>query len=89
MSSSKTKTVIIGISGPSSSGKTTVARLLRTILNFDAEPQNGVKGIRTFIVHEDDFYKNDDEYVFSMFLLLLVLFGVISFVLVLKRNYFC
>lgn len=46
---SKQKAILLGISGVSSSGKTTLARLLRDIL-----PQ-------TFILHEDDFYKTDTE----------------------------
>ena len=45
------KAVVVGISGCSSSGKTTLARLLRDIFP------------NTFILHEDDFYKNDKEYV--------------------------
>lgn len=43
------ETVLIGISGPSSSGKTTLSRLLRDIYP------------NTFILHEDDFYKTDAE----------------------------
>ncbi|SPQ27678.1 0fb0de0f-c6c1-4190-8821-6d8a92a35627 [Thermothielavioides terrestris] len=43
------RTVVIGISGCSSSGKTTLARLLRDIF-----PE-------TFILHEDDFYKPESE----------------------------
>ncbi|KAK8217318.1 ribosylnicotinamide kinase [Zalaria obscura] len=43
------KALLIGISGVSSSGKTTLARLLRDII-----PD-------TFILHEDDFYKTDAE----------------------------
>ncbi|KAK4157496.1 nicotinamide riboside kinase, partial [Chaetomidium leptoderma] len=43
------RTVVIGISGCSSSGKTTLARLLRDIF-----PE-------TFILHEDDFYKAESE----------------------------
>lgn len=43
------KAILIGISGPSSSGKTTLSRLLRDILPT------------TFILHEDDFYKTDTE----------------------------
>ncbi|KAE8146006.1 hypothetical protein BDV25DRAFT_144114 [Aspergillus avenaceus] len=48
-------TSIIGISGPSSSGKTTLARLLQRIFN-DADPS-----LRTFMIHEDDFYFPDDK----------------------------
>jgi nicotinamide/nicotinate riboside kinase len=44
------RTILIGISGCSSSGKTTLARLLR-----DMFPE-------TFILHEDDFYKRESEY---------------------------
>lgn len=47
------ETIIIGISGPSSSGKTTLARLLRTVF--------AVHGMKTFIIHEDDFYYPDDR----------------------------
>jgi nicotinamide/nicotinate riboside kinase len=43
------KALLIGISGPSSSGKTTLARLLRSILP------------NSFIVHQDDFYKTDAD----------------------------
>ncbi|KAK4133289.1 hypothetical protein BT67DRAFT_424242 [Trichocladium antarcticum] len=43
------RAVIVGISGCSSSGKTTLARLLR-----DMFPE-------TFILHEDDFYKPESE----------------------------
>lgn len=43
------KAVVVGISGCSSSGKTTLARLLRDIFP------------NTFILHEDDFYKQDDQ----------------------------
>ena len=45
----KTKALIVGISGVSSSGKTTLSRLLRDIFP------------RTFILHQDDFYKPDVE----------------------------
>lgn len=44
------KAIIIGISGCSSSGKTTLARLLRDIFP------------NTMILHEDDFYKPEAEY---------------------------
>ncbi|KAI0472340.1 nicotinamide riboside kinase 1 [Xylaria cf. heliscus] len=43
------KAIIVGISGPSSSGKTTLARLLRDVFPH------------TFILHEDDFYRAEDE----------------------------
>ena len=41
--------ILVGISGPSSSGKTTLARLLRDVLP------------NAFILHEDDFYKDDSQ----------------------------
>ncbi len=43
------KAVVVAISGCSSSGKTTLARLLRDIFP------------NTFILHEDDFYKPEDQ----------------------------
>ncbi|KAI9487074.1 MAG: P-loop containing nucleoside triphosphate hydrolase protein [Benjaminiella poitrasii] len=43
------KVYTIGISGPSCSGKTTVARILRQVLKH------------TVIVYQDDFYKPDSE----------------------------
>ncbi|KAK6436990.1 ribosylnicotinamide kinase [Oleoguttula sp. CCFEE 5521] len=43
------KALLIALSGPSSSGKTTLARLLRDIIPH------------SFILHEDDFYKTDAE----------------------------
>ncbi|KAF2096727.1 P-loop containing nucleoside triphosphate hydrolase protein, partial [Rhizodiscina lignyota] len=46
--------LLIGISGPSSSGKTTLSRLLRDVLN--SSPL-----LHAFILHEDDFYKTDAE----------------------------
>lgn len=46
---SESKALIVGISGVSSSGKTTLARLLRDIFP------------NTFVLHEDDFYKTDAE----------------------------
>lgn len=51
------QTGVIGISGPSSSGKTTLARLLQRIFSKADE------SLFTFIVHEDDFYFPDDRYV--------------------------
>ncbi|RDW81110.1 ribosylnicotinamide kinase [Aspergillus mulundensis] len=55
-------TSIIGLSGPSSSGKTTLARLLQRIFSNQPQdqPQTG-KQISTFIIHEDDFYQPDDR----------------------------
>ncbi|KAL1983040.1 hypothetical protein VTN96DRAFT_523 [Rasamsonia emersonii] len=50
----KKKTIVIGLSGPSSSGKTTLARLLKTIFSVSGR-------VRTFIIHEDDFYFPDDK----------------------------
>ncbi|KAK7752318.1 ribosylnicotinamide kinase [Diatrype stigma] len=44
------KAVIVGISGASSSGKTTLARLLRDVFP------------NTFVLHEDDFYKPEAKY---------------------------
>ncbi len=41
--------IVIGISGPSSSGKSTLARILRRI--YDG----------SFILHQDDFYKAEEE----------------------------
>ncbi|GAB0134254.1 hypothetical protein EsDP_00002634 [Epichloe bromicola] len=49
MSVDSPNALIIGISGCSSSGKTTLARLLRDIFP------------NTFILHEDDFYKPEPE----------------------------
>jgi nicotinamide/nicotinate riboside kinase len=43
------KAVVVGLSGCSSSGKTTLARLLRDIFP------------NTFVLHEDDFYKAETE----------------------------
>ncbi|KGO78433.1 Phosphoribulokinase/uridine kinase [Penicillium italicum] len=54
------KAVIIGISGPSSSGKTTLARLLQRVfcgVNLKAKDSR----LNTFIIHEDDFYFPDDQ----------------------------
>jgi len=52
------KAIIVGISGCSSSGKTTLARLLRDIFP------------NTFILHEDDFYKAEDQLVSPFFFFL-------------------
>jgi nicotinamide/nicotinate riboside kinase len=43
------KAIVVGISGCSSSGKTTLSRLLRDIFPS------------TFVLHEDDFYKPEDQ----------------------------
>jgi nicotinamide/nicotinate riboside kinase len=43
------KAIIVGISGASSSGKTTLARLLRDIFP------------NSFVLHEDDFYKPAEQ----------------------------
>ncbi len=67
------KAVIVGISGPSSSGKTTLARLLQRIfygvqLDCDSRAQDNDNDndndnkLNTFIIHEDDFYYPDDQY---------------------------
>jgi nicotinamide/nicotinate riboside kinase len=50
ISASKPRTLLIALSGPSCSGKTTLARLLRDALAPHA-----------FILHEDDFYKTDAD----------------------------
>ncbi|KAH8428305.1 ribosylnicotinamide kinase [Aspergillus melleus] len=66
---------IIGLSGPSSSGKTTLTRLLQRIFNSSSSSSSSdVPGsnstsdsdherspLRTFIIHEDDFYHSDDR----------------------------
>lgn len=49
MTETSRKAIIVGISGPSSSGKTTLARLLRDVFP------------NTFILHEDDFYRAEEE----------------------------
>ncbi|KAK2591740.1 ribosylnicotinamide kinase [Conoideocrella luteorostrata] len=49
MAANPPKSLIVGLSGCSSSGKTTLARLLRDIFP------------NTFILHEDDFYKPEPE----------------------------
>ncbi|RAL03958.1 ribosylnicotinamide kinase [Aspergillus ibericus CBS 121593] len=53
-------TTIIGLSGPSSSGKTTLARLLQRIFS-KLSPDLHDPSLNTFIVHEDDFYHSDDK----------------------------
>ncbi|KAL2861430.1 hypothetical protein BJX68DRAFT_4690 [Aspergillus pseudodeflectus] len=59
------RTSIIALSGPSSSGKTTLARLLQRIFaHLDMKSERGqaqAPPISTFIIHEDDFYHPDDK----------------------------
>jgi nicotinamide/nicotinate riboside kinase len=57
--SNRPKALIVGISGPSSSGKTTLARLLQRV--FCGVPLNTTQSLNTFIIHEDDFYYPDDQ----------------------------
>ncbi|KEF57620.1 uncharacterized protein A1O9_05538 [Exophiala aquamarina CBS 119918] len=58
-------TIVLGLSGPSSSGKTTLARLLRstfntTISSTAQQQQEPCKlTLRLFILHQDDFYLTD------------------------------
>lgn len=66
-------TLIIGISGPSSSGKTTLTRLLQSVFSGLEYPNNNDNNnntpinpnpqswLQTFIIHEDDFYLPDDK----------------------------
>jgi nicotinamide/nicotinate riboside kinase len=54
---SSTRTLIIGLSGPSCSGKSTLARLLRSIFNIKLPGLT----LSLFILHEDDFYKPDNQ----------------------------
>ncbi|EXJ64745.1 hypothetical protein A1O7_01083 [Cladophialophora yegresii CBS 114405] len=51
------QTIIIGLSGPSSSGKTTLARLLREITNLESPGLS----ISLAILHQDDSYKTDKD----------------------------
>lgn len=67
------QTLLVGLSGPSSSGKTTLARLLRQIFNSNHNNNKSnnttsssaslspetERSLRLFILHEDDFYKTD------------------------------
>lgn len=55
------KNLIVGLSGPSSSGKTTLARLLRSVFTIPASPETNHNAITLFILHQDDFYKTDAE----------------------------
>jgi len=58
MTDPPSKALIVGISGPSSSGKTTLARLLQRVFN---EVNLNAHHLTTFIIHEDDFYYPDDQ----------------------------
>lgn len=64
----ETTTILLGLSGPSSSGKTTLARLLRTIFNISVSSpapsssttqQQKQWKLSLFILHQDDFYLTD------------------------------
>jgi len=57
------RALIIGLSGPSSSGKTTLARLLRTVFNISASETTNGRSTKLFIFHQDDTYKTDTEFV--------------------------
>jgi nicotinamide/nicotinate riboside kinase len=57
------RALIIGLSGPSSSGKTTLARLLRTVFNISAPETTNGRSTKLFIFHQDDTYKTDTEFV--------------------------
>ena len=50
MSTTPSSPILLGLSGPSSSGKTTLARLLRTIFSPHVQ-----------ILHQDDFYRPEAE----------------------------
>ncbi|KAJ5205883.1 SNF2-related protein [Penicillium cf. griseofulvum] len=52
--------IVVGISGPSSSGKTTLARLLQRVF-YGVNPKPRDSRLNTFIIHEDDFYFPDDK----------------------------
>ncbi|KPI40977.1 Nicotinamide riboside kinase [Cyphellophora attinorum] len=56
--SRKPLTLLVGLSGPSSSGKTTLARLLRTLFSLPAA-ESGYVSLSLFILHQDDFYHTD------------------------------
>ena len=53
--------VVLGVSGPSSSGKTTLSRALRDLFEW--------AGVPTVLVHEDDFYLDEERWeIHSLFL---------------------
>ncbi|RMZ77614.1 hypothetical protein DV737_g4299, partial [Chaetothyriales sp. CBS 132003] len=56
-----TRTLLVGLSGPSCSGKTTLARFLRTIFTIPASASTHNRSITAFILHVDDFYKTDKD----------------------------
>lgn len=56
----------MGISGPSSSGKTTLARLLQRIF-CGVRGESGGLTVKSFIIHEDDFYFSDDRWVLPQY----------------------
>ncbi|KAJ5703571.1 Phosphoribulokinase/uridine kinase [Penicillium malachiteum] len=58
--SDQANAIVVGISGPSSSGKTTLARLLQRIF-CGVDLQSSDSKLNTFIIHEDDFYYPDDQ----------------------------
>lgn len=71
-SSENPTTILLGLSGPSSSGKTTLARLLRSIFNLTIPPASATVTqqddqplpppswkLSLFILHQDDFYLTD------------------------------
>ncbi|KAI5293650.1 ribosylnicotinamide kinase [Ascosphaera acerosa] len=49
--------LLVGIGGPSSGGKTTLARLLLQVF----QGGGAATDVGAFIIHEDDFYKPDDK----------------------------
>ncbi|KAI5300584.1 ribosylnicotinamide kinase [Ascosphaera pollenicola] len=58
--SSREVILLVGIGGPSSGGKTTLARLLLSVFQNGLRTDRGGE-FRSFIIHEDDFYKPDDQ----------------------------
>jgi nicotinamide/nicotinate riboside kinase len=61
------RTLTVGLSGPSSSGKTTLARLLSRIFDVDASAVSGGRSAKLFIFHQDDTFKPDTEFVLTSF----------------------
>lgn len=66
------RTLVVGLSGPSSSGKTTLAGLLRSIFNVPPSSETQERSIKLFIFHQDDTYKTDTEFVTSFYTLSLL-----------------